>query len=1572
MKKNWMGELGLLALLGLSSSPALAQIVPDRTLGTENSVIVPVNSQLERIDGGALRGANLFHSFREFNISENHAVYFKNPDVVRTIFSRVTGSNPSELFGTLGVLGDADLIFINPNGIIFGENARLDISGSFVGSTASGVVFPNGEVFSAIAPEVPALVVNVPISITLQFEDDPANIVSLGSLQTGENLHLSGGNLDLQGELVAGENLQLEAEDTVKIRDSGDRAFVAAAGGDLLVEGKEGVDIFVLNHLESGLFSGEDMMIWGQNTLLSGQFVSQRNLTLRATDTLKIRDTEEHRFIAASGQDLLVQGDRFIDILALNHPDAAFWSLGQLSLVSNGTISGDAHFTSGRTFSVTNLSGQPTQLISLYDPIISSVGDVVFGDYIGASLKIESMGSITVGNIINNRPDTALTQGTDPDIEILRSSSALILRAGVKQLSSPLTPENLPISLPTNLPVFTSTTQIYSNNFEGGDLNGWLGLAINVGDLEIDSTPNGHQFLGDFGENDTINLNLRNLPTHNYITVAFDLFIIKSWDGENTIYGPDIWGLSLDTGQTLLLTTFSNETFPSYFSSNPQSYPLPYNSQNPANNTPRSGASQNNYLGYKFGGTGRDSLYSLQYSFPHSQDSLGLNFSSLGLQGMDDESWGLDNVTVQIHNAVGNHLDASNYPIVSSGTVSQGDITARNLRTAGGPIILSATGNINANHSIISEGGNIKIQADGDIVTHAISSSGGSINLNSGGIIDTTRGELNSFAVNNGGNITLIAEGNISTGQITSSGDRGAGHIRLKTNGDILINNVQIRSDAVFSGETGNIDLEANSVFLSNGGRIINGSERGIATGGHITINARDLVEINGFSPGTQDISIVSTGSSSLAPKNSGNLQINTRRLVIKNRGVVTTGTSGIGRGGDLIINASESVELIGADVDLLVPSGLSSDTVGEGNAGDLRVNTRRLIARDGAAISASSFGQGKGGDLIINASESVQLSGTSTNGFSSGVYNQAFADGEAGSLTINTSDLIVQNEAQVTTASRTVDDSNVPIILDPSSFPVPIPTVPDRASGNSGNIDINANSILLNNEGSITAQTDSTGDAGEININSSQLNILGDSQIAAFTDNIGDGGSIKISSSNSIILGGNSQLSVETSSAGKAGNMTLTAPHLIVQETASITATATATATPQEEGGSININSAQIDLAGTMGIFAETQGQVPAGTLTLQPHDNQANLDINFQQGAQISASTSGSGQGGNLRVIAPQTIDISGNGMLAVETRSTGNAGNIEVRSQNLNLSNGAQISASTLGSGRGGNVNLLIENSIQAIGENTGIFASTGSNSIGNGGDINIQTNTLSWGDNATINVNSQGQGTGGDIEVRSRRIDLDNSSISAETLSTQGGDIELTVEDLLMMRNESQISTTAGTARAGGNGGNITINAENGFLVGPPQENNDITANAFEGNGGRIDITAQDIFGLEFRDELTENSDITASSEFGLDGTVNINTLDVDPANGLSDLPEQPAEPQVRQGCSKGGANSSSLHVVGIGGSPDNPDDLLTGEILGEWISLDTEEMSADEPLDELSRGDEDDTSQPLQLACASSF
>jgi filamentous hemagglutinin family protein len=191
--------------------------IADETLGNERSIVTPQDNirgvPADRIEGGARRGNNLFHSFREFHVDQGRGVYFNDPGV-ENILSRVTGGVGSQILGVLGVLGNANLFLINPSGIIFGPNARLDLRGSFAATTADTVQFGEQGFFSASDPTAlplltvqpsaflfnqlkPARIIN---NSTVLAAENPSRSLGFGlQVPAGESLLLLGGNVSMDG-----------------------------------------------------------------------------------------------------------------------------------------------------------------------------------------------------------------------------------------------------------------------------------------------------------------------------------------------------------------------------------------------------------------------------------------------------------------------------------------------------------------------------------------------------------------------------------------------------------------------------------------------------------------------------------------------------------------------------------------------------------------------------------------------------------------------------------------------------------------------------------------------------------------------------------------------------------------------------------------------------------------------------------------------------------------------------------------------------------------------------------------------------------------------------------------------------------------------------------------------------------------------------------------------------------------------------------------------------------------------------------------------------------------------------
>ena len=183
-----------------SSSITQAQITSDGTVNTQ----ITQDGNVAEITGGETRGDNLFHSFQDFSVGTGNEAFFNNANSISNIFSRVTGGNISNIDGAIRANGSASLFLINPAGIIFGENARLDIGGSFLGSTSSSILFEDGE-FSAVDNlDQAILTVNAPIG--LGFRDEPGDIINRSTsndvglqVNTGQDITLVGGNISFNG-----------------------------------------------------------------------------------------------------------------------------------------------------------------------------------------------------------------------------------------------------------------------------------------------------------------------------------------------------------------------------------------------------------------------------------------------------------------------------------------------------------------------------------------------------------------------------------------------------------------------------------------------------------------------------------------------------------------------------------------------------------------------------------------------------------------------------------------------------------------------------------------------------------------------------------------------------------------------------------------------------------------------------------------------------------------------------------------------------------------------------------------------------------------------------------------------------------------------------------------------------------------------------------------------------------------------------------------------------------------------------------------------------------------------------
>ncbi|MEH1969609.1 two-partner secretion domain-containing protein [Nostoc sp.] len=583
-----------------------------------------------------------------------------------------------------------------------------------------------------------------------------------------------------------------------------------------------------------------------------------------------------------------------------------------------------------------------------------------------------------------------------------------------------------------------------------------------------------------------------------------------------------------------------------------------------------------------------------------------------------------------------------------------------------------------------------------------------------------------SLFVRNGARLGSVTRGQGNTGSININA-RDTVSMDSYKGGAVLIGS---GVDPTGIGNSGDINITTGSLSLTNSAQV-SSYTRGQGNTGRVNINARDRVFLdrgtginNGYNSAIY--SVVALGGVG----NSGGINITTESLSLTGGSQVSSFTAGRGDAGSVTINARDRVSIDGATS---ADGGVKSDIITQvesgavGQGGNVTIATGSLSLTNGGSISTGNFGGiGNAGRVTINARDSVQISGTAL----------------------------------------------VPILDDNRSRVVTL--VSPGTVGSGGDVSITTGSLSVSDQGRIITNTEGQGAAGNIQIQASGSVLFngGDALSTLEPSGTGRGGNIDITARSLSVLN-NAQLSASTSGDGDAGNITVSADTVGVSSGGQLLTTTSSNGS----AGDITVNTPDLQLSGAnSGLFAGTNSIGNAGNLTVQPRGDGQSVRVNLQDGAQISASTFNRGKGGELTITAPDSITLTGNGsVIAAGTDASGDGGNLILRTRNLNIQNQAQVTVSSSGTGSAGN--LFVDADRIFLNNQGRIRADT----LGGGGNINLRSPLILLRNGSNITTNATGANIpGGNIGIDTRflvAVPNEDSNISANSEDFRGGNVSI---------------------------------------------------------------------------------------------------------------------------------------------------------------------------------------------------
>jgi filamentous hemagglutinin family protein len=738
-----------------------------------------------------------------------------------------------------------------------------------------------------------------------------------------------------------------------------------------------------------------------------------------------------------------------------------------------------------------------------------------------------------------------------------------------------------------------------------------------------------------------------------------------------------------------------------------------------------------------------------------------------------------------------------------------GAVSLVSVASPGEAVITEAGADI----SSFEAGGTISMSGGSKIDVRGTRDSTGSIFIRAGRFVmkDADTILLSHNGTSTGGKIDLGVEQDIliaDSGYIATltDGKGDAGHIDIAANRLEIENSAKVYSVSLGTGKAGDITITAEKeLSLSSNGGILSQGEREHSDSGNIRVSTGRLTISDGAN--------ISTAAMKTAG-DAGKIDLRATTIEILNGGVLNATAHGAGRPGDISLNVSHMATISGRE------SGIYADAAGAGAGGVININASHLSIDQGGILQNSTWGSGTGGDTTIFA-DTFRVADNGS------VKCQALGTGDGGNIGVDVAHMVVANGGYVSTATKKSAMGGDIVIHARGDISVSrsgqIATMSDGA-GDAGGLTIEADTLTISNEALLNTGSQGHGQAGNIDIRTNDIVISkGFITSSGVSPDSYRAGNIDIIAKDSVSITGSGEVAADspapyygiyaqTHGLGGGGEISLSTSNLHMSQDAWINTQTYG----YGRGGDISVDADQVNIHGGATLTTSTRGAGDAGDIFISAVDAiHLSGSGEKQDKSRIYSATHSGGSGGTIRIATPE-LSVGKNGEVISDTLDDdtydgsilepGTAGDIVIQTELTELHQGGTISVK--------------------------------SQSTASGGDIRVDTHHLYLFDNGLISAKSEDIGNAGDIQLKaSGSIQMENSNMTTATNKADGGNIFINSHGIFHPI-KSNITVTVGGGQ--GDGGNIDLLSDQIVM-----DQSRIIANAYEGKGGNIQITADQL-------------------------------------------------------------------------------------------------------------------------------